>query len=294
MPYNFGFPDVLVNIHFPHGNGGFSERESLPWYWYLSPVERPYYFQYIFDRRGWIRTQNFPIIKILPIDTQVLTPTPPFGHNSLEAAIDDTGNAFGPDSGWGRFEFTDDFFWKVMGQKKPEFTVVQGRPTQIVPKGVKDKRPPIAKVITQVVQKWKNNWNFGATAFNSNAAAAANGKGFDVDPSYPFPPTKFALPLPTSNNIAELLSQALSGSFYLGPIPGGFWFEGGLVTIVKQAYSFHMNVGQLSFDKWNMSHFPPTRTGFRGSVFRGGFETKDCSGYGQTTFPLSGPQIIGI
>lgn len=288
MPYSFGFPDVLVDIHFPHDNQGSPLNESLPWFWWLSPPERPFYFQYIGTQakppgRGWQRTQNAPMIKILPIDTQVLQPTPVLGFKTLENAID----LGAPDQAYGRFQFTDPFFWKVMGVKRiPDFTVVQGRPT-----GPSKQKPPISTVIKNNVTKWKNQWNFGASDFNKKAAAPLPSLVDGV--AYEFPSTQFAVPLPTSTNIPTLAQQAQEGAFYLGPIPGGFWFLGGAVEIYKQAYSFHMNVGQLSFENWRMDVFPPQRTGFPGSVFAGGFETRDCSGYGQTTFPLQGPQIIG-
>ena len=288
-PYSFGFPDVLVRIHFPHGNQNKPLNESLPWFWYISPIERPYYFQYIGTHakpagRGWQRTQNFPMIKILPIDTQVLQPTPPLGFSSIEDAIDRSGAA-GADFGWGRFEFQDPFFWKVMGFKRmPDFQAIQGRPT-----GPAKAKPPISKIITQAVQRWKNQWNFGATDFNKKAAAPLPS---DVDGvSYKFPSTQFALPLPNSDSVVTAAAQVSGQQAYLGPIPGGFWFMQGKVEIYKQAYSFHMNVGQLDFNKWRMDVFPPQRTGL--TPLTQGFETDDCSAYGQTSFPLAGPQIIG-
>lgn len=287
MPYGFGFPDVLVKIHFPHSGNQDQSSESLPWFWWITP-QRPFYFQYIGTQvggHGWQRTQNAPLIRILPIDKQHLTPTPLLGFKTLENAID--GGA--PDSAWGRFEFADKFFWKVMGEIKPEFTVVQGRPTQIG----KTKKPPIGGVIRQVTQRWRKWWNDGAKSFNENAQLAVNQSG-GGDAFYPFPSTEFAVPLPVSTNVSELAAQEAAQAFYLGPVPGGFWFEQGAVAIFKQAYSFNVNVGQLPINKWRFDVFPPKRTGFVGSVFaQGGFETNDCSAYGQTSFPLAGPQIIG-
>lgn len=293
MVYNFGMPDVLVGIHFPHGNQGKPLVESLPWYWYLSPPERPYYFQYIGPLAhgfGWQRTQNAPLIKILASDTQTLTPTPVLGFSSLEDAIDNGA----PDQAFGRFQFTDDFFWKVMnwpqthkGQLRPEFQVIQGRPT-----GTAKQKPPISKAITQTVTKWKNQWNFGASNFNASVASVLPSNADGV--AYPFPKTQFAVPLPTATSVPDIAAAAVAGDTYLGPIPGGFWFSGGQVKIYKQAYAFRMNIAQLNFTDWRMDVFPPQRTHPKGDYFTGGFETFDCSGYGLTTFPLAGPQIIGI
>lgn len=284
MPYNFGFPDTLVGIHFPAG--GYQPPDapiaSYPWYWWIGPPARPYYFQFEaapYWGNGWQRTQAYPQIRILPIDTQgPPKPSTNEGYTTLENAIDNGG----PDVAFGRFKFQDNFFWKVMGVKKPEFFVREGRPEQTQAQLRNPKTKPIDKVIGQTVKSWNTKWNFGAKTFNGNAAAGAL-----VRPTaqYVFPSTQFALPLPTDPTVAGLLFNPTK--FYLGPVPGGFWFNGGTVQIYKQAYSFSMNVGQLSLQRWNQSVFPPTRN-------PSGFKTFDCSGYGQTDFPLSGPQIVGV
>lgn len=281
--YNFGFPDVLVRINFPDTNTGRppgGPQGSYPWFWYIGPPAKPFFFQFEGSKwgNGWQRTQAFPQIRILPIDTQgEPTPTTPIGYTSIEDAIDSGG---GPDAAFGRFKFTDPFFWQVMGQKKPQFTVDQGRPTDPVIKPQGQKKP-IATIIKQTVKLWSSNWNFGANVFNQNAASGVLRRPIAA---YDFPKTRYALPLPTDPSILGLLATA--GTTYLGPIPGGFWFNEGNVEIYKQAYSFSINVQQLSVTDWNMSHFPPTRN-------TRGFETFDCSGYGETNFPLSGPQILG-
>lgn len=286
----FGVTSRLVDIHFPDKNANPGRppkgpNASYPWYWYIGPPEAPYYYQYIAPQagtggRGWQRTQNFPMIKILHADTQVLRPTPVLGFSSLEDAINRSG-AGGPDFSWGRFNFQDPFFWKVMGVKKPEFTTIQGRPTQTV----KTKAPPIAQTISRTVNQWKSFWNFGASNFNTNAAAGLPNDGHT---EYPFPKTEFAVPLPTDPTIAGLAAGFDAGAFYLGPIPGGFWFLEGTVAIYKQAYSFHMGVSQLDLRHWDQSVFPPQPIDPNST-----FETFDCSGYGLTTFPTAGPQIIG-
>jgi hypothetical protein len=267
--YNFGMPDVLIRIHFPNKeNQGRPQNESLPWFWYLSPPEAPYYFQYISPNakpsgRGWQRTQNFPMIKILPIDTQVLQPTPILGFKTLEDAIDNGE----PDAAYGRFQFTDNFFWKVMGFKRPpDFVVNQGKPT-----GPAKAKPPISTVIRNAVQRWRSHWNFGASDFNKKAGANLPSTTDGV--SYDFPSTQFALPLPSAPDIATAAAQAQEQLVYLGPVPGGFWFMQGHIAIYKQAYSFHMNVGQLDFNHWRMDEWPPRRTGL--TPLTAGFETDD-------------------
>lgn len=311
MTYFFGFPDVMVDFHFPEGKD--QSRTSLPWYWWIGPPAQPSYFVYLGGPwgPGWLRMKIAPIIKILPEDTQVETPTPvlgfaadtvkaPAGNPNAQglqknAPLDPVGlvqamtSGATPDVSWGRFKFTDQFFWDVLGKKKPQFSVVQGKPTQIIPPNTKNPPPPISKTISDAVKDWKSRWNFGAAAFNTQAQLACDTN--HIDPVYPFPVTKFAVPLPTSTVVSDLSQAFQAGEYYLGPVPGGFWFEQGSVQIFKQAYSFSMQVGQLSLDNWDQSTFPPTPlqvgpiTKFSAS--------QDCSGYGQSTFPLAGPQIIG-
>src|SRR6266699_1986646 len=147
MSYFFGFPDVLVNIHFPRK--GLNASESLPWYWWLGPPEQPYYFQYIGSEaggNGWQRTQNAPMIKILHADTQRLQPTPVLGFSTLENAIDKGAQ----DAAWGRFQFTEKFFWKVLGKKKPQFQSIQGRPTVVNQPNSRPQKP-IARQISDAV-----------------------------------------------------------------------------------------------------------------------------------------------
>lgn len=268
MAYLFGMTSRLVDLSFPSG-----DTVSRPWYWWF-PKQQPQLWSFISHEadpayNGWLRGPYFPIIKILAADTQKLTPYPQRGFEKLEEAIEKGA----PDGDFGRFEFTDGFFWKVNGISKPAFASIRGTPTAQKQPGV----PPISQRISKAVKQWKGSWNQTAQAFNANVAAGTSG-GY-----YSFPQTFFDLPLPGSTSVPDIIKSV--GGFYLGAVPGGFWFQEGNVEIYKQAYSFQVNVGQLNPKVWDMSVFPP-----RKSIFAGG---GSYGGYGQVSFPLAGPQIIG-
>ena len=267
-PYLFGAPDVLVGINFPQGK----QTGSKPWYWYVKK-QLPFYFQYIGTQaggHGWQCTPNLPVIKILPIDTQPIVPTHEVGFTSVEDAID---NGF-PDGTWGRFQFTDDFFWKVLGIKRPEFSSRKGIPTQTT----RTKKTPISTTIKNSVKTWEADWNNGAGQFNA-ATRAVNGDG-----TYNGGFTNgFAVAWPKGFTLPEL--QAHAGDFYFGAIPPTAVFDTGQAYFWKQAQAFAFGIGQLDDKVWDMSIFPPRRTTFVTSGFSSA-QTKDYSGYGQVSFPL--------
>lgn len=283
-PYLFGMPDVLIRIHFPHA------EDSDPWFWWIT-VQQPEFYQYIGPQAGgggWQRTPNFPLIKILPIDTQQLRPTPVVGWADIGDAIEKGGLPANQAFGWGRFKFTDKFFWRVINgpqslSKKvrmPEFKVVRGRPTKTTRGGDKT---PIAEVISEAVNRWLDYWNFGVQDYNIKAVAAVAGS--PAQPRLPFPSTKFKEPLPFEETVAFFRDHP-PGTYYYGPVPLEFTkgLSGNLSFIVVPAYSYTMNIKQLHPDDWNLSKWPPVRN-------KHGFVTDDCSGYSPLpglTFPKQG------
>lgn len=267
--YDFGFVDEVVAINFP--------GKAKPWFWYY-PVQTPVYFSYVSPQAGgtgWRVGPFFGIIKILPIDSQPFVPVPPVGANSLEEAI----SKYQPSKDtWGRFDFNDDFFWKVIGRKKPAF------PPSRKPDNPLYKKKRNGRAIDAAVKDWENKWNHTAQDFNGSVSEA----GFRFPPN-----TYFALPLPVNPDANELLRTR--GQWYAGPIPGGFQFgvkEGtaGQPAIFKQAYSFRIAVAQLDPKVWDMSVFPPRK-------FPRDLNAKrpkgQYGGYSNVSFPLSGPQIVG-
>ena len=274
----FGLIDDLVGISFP------TTITAAPWWWWFT-VQTPFYWQYVgtlAGGHGWQRTKNLPMIKILAADTQKLQPSRPSGWPTIDAAI--TQNPEQADAGWGRFRFTDDFFWDVIGQKKPPFDSIQGVPTALKQQG----GLPITMIMKQVTTKFKGFWNSTAASFNADAQEGTTG-GY-----YSFPATSFALPLPGTNNVADLAN--LEGKFYLGAVPGGFWFLDGAVEVYKQAYSFTINVAQLDPKIWDMSVFPPLKQPadfILQGLFHSSSQTKNYGGYGNSDLPLAGPQIVG-
>lgn len=270
-PYGFGFPDTVVGINFPNP----STTKSKPWWWFVERVQ-PSYFQYISKQAGgheWQRSKNFPLIKILPIDTQPLVPTPFVGFNDVDTAA----RQGVPDGTFGRFSFQNQFFWDVIGQRKPEFSSVLGIPTQTDPSA---KKTSIATTIQKATNTWNTDWNKGADAFNTAASGVSGGGSYDANFL-----NGFKVPWPRGFTLPQL-QAAPSNTYYFGAIPPTALFETGQAFFWKQAQAFRFKVGQLDDTLWDMSVFPPQPVTF----ITGGFasaKTHDYSGYGQVDFPLS-------
>lgn len=243
-PYEFGFPSTLLDIHFPSGE---DKTISDPWYWFITQ-QTPYYFQYLGSQvggRGWQCEQFLPIIKILPIDTRPLVPTSMVGFASATEAATriDNGEPIASQA-FGRFKVTGARFWQVIGVKKPEFTVKQGRPTN---KSGKD----IRKAIRDAVDKWTGFWNAEGNTFNAAFQGVAGDGSYTAVTGGPF-----NLPLPPVGITLPQL-QANADKYYFGAPPGTIVFDRGNAYIWKGAYCFRMGIGQLDPTEWDMSVFPP-------------------------------------
>lgn len=253
-PYTFGWPDELVDIHFP--KRGLPKDVSLPWYYYLTQ-QTPTFFQYIGTQanppgRGWQCTPNLPIIKILPIDTQKLTPTSQVGFSSIEEAVRRTndGEPISQDA-WGRFNFKNSFFWKVMGLKPPTWASFK---TGLPFNPIKAQFPPVDQYIGNAVNDWRNRWNREADQFNSMTLRVDPNGGYGA-----YGPGLYALPVPGvgySTFPAQKL-QELAGQFYFGAIPPFVTFERGQALIFKQSFAFQYEIAQLDPAVWDMNVFPP-------------------------------------
>lgn len=275
-PYRFGMPDALIRIHFP------SINFAAPWYWWF-PRQRPFYFSFLAPQGGWgpgwVCKQIFGIIKILPIDTQPEVPTFAVGETTLE---DSVLNGI-PNGNFGRFQFTEDFFWRLIGLKKPQFDVIKGIPT--VRTGA---APNIGNAIKTAVRTWESDWNGTAQSFNSAAQGVGGGGDYGVAKS------AFALPLPPPNTSIPQIENIFSDVFF-GPVPPTFIFETGKAGITKQGYGFTIRVSQLDARDWDMSVFPPRKVE-RGRI---GFPessaiSQDYGGYsgGVLSFPFIGPILV--
>lgn len=294
--YDFGWPEELVDIHFPHGQ---AKNKSYPWYWFLTR-QTPRYFQYIAPQlggHGWQCEEFLPVIKILPIDTQPLVPTSEVGFGSIEEAVTRTNNGepLSMDS-WGRFIFGPKgggiarFFWPVIGKKMPEFSVDKGVPTQ---KANSTSRP-INATIKEAVQLWRDDWNSNANMFNGATQGVSGNGQYTVIGS-----GAFAIKIPRPNIPLPELS-ATNGKWYFGPIPPTYIFETGYALFWKQAWGFSMGIAQLDPDQWDMSVFPPKDTTITDPT-NPGFTprppssiSKNYGGYNLAfaAFPLNGPIIV--
>lgn len=276
-PYGFGFPDVLVRINFPEGG----PSQARPWYWFF-PRQRPSYFSFLAPQGGWgpgwVCKPIFGVIKILPIDTQPEIPVPPVGFTTLEGSIDNGV----PNGNFGRFQFTEDFFWRLIGVHKPIFEVHAGLPTSRYPKG------NIGKVINDAVKLWKNDWNLTAQSFNGSAQSVGG------DGSYGGVSSAFALPLPPPNSSIPVIQNIFQDIFF-GPVPPTYVFETGMAGITKQGYGFTIDIGQLDPRSWDMSRFPPIRVEpGRLGVPESSALSGDFGGYsgGVLSFPFVGPILV--
>lgn len=292
----FGWLDDLVDIHFPKRKTGVDQSE--PWFYYLT-LQTPTYFQFIGDQlggHGWQCAPFLPVIRILPIDSQKMTPTKQVGFGSLEEAINRTneGHKIGVDA-WGRFNFKNKFFWDVMGQPPPTWmSFAKGLPTTRVGDGHR----PARLFIKEAVTDWDEKWNSEAGSFN---ALCNNVKGSGEYGKYGTGP--FALPVPGFGHDTINLGSYDPQKYYFGAVPPFVTFERGSALIFKQSFSFKYAIAQLDATVWDMSVFPPRNTtllpgqpGFRevGGVDRGPSSlTHNFGGYGPINFPLTPPIIAG-
>lgn len=249
--YDFGFPDELVDIHFPTGD---VSLVAQPWFWYITP-QIPRYFQYLGSQvggHGWQNGEFLPIIKILPIDTRPLVPTSQVGFGSIEEAIRRTNNGepISQDA-WGRFRFDSkgqgpgaDFFFKCIGQKKPRYRSEDGL--------LVSQADAININIREAVQGWRDDWNAQTDVWNAAFQNVQGDGSYSVIP----PNSNFALPTPRPNiPIPEL--QKTVGKYYFGTMPATATFSTGNALFFKSAYCFKMEVAQLDPTIWDMSVFPP-------------------------------------
>lgn len=255
--YEFGFPDELVDIHFPKKK--LDDKVSAPWFWYITP-QTPRYFQYLGNAwgHGWQCEEFLPIIKILPIDTRPLTPTTQVGFTSVDdvARAVYEGKPISSDA-FGRFRFTDsggffggpgpDFFFKIIGKKKPRYRTSQGL--------IISKTDNVRTLFRDAVNTWNDDWNTLAALFNQAFQSVDGLGGYTVIP----PNSPFALPTPGPDLPLSRLSSDF-GKYYFGPMPATAIFNTGGAAFWKSAYCFNMGVGQLDATKWDMSVFPPQYT----------------------------------
>lgn len=286
-PYSFGWPDELVDIHFPRG--GPQKDASLPWYYFLT-VQTPRYFQYIGSQlggRGWQCEEFLPIIKILPIDPRKLTPTAPVGFSSLEAAARRAGT---PGSGlsqdaFGRINFKNKFFWDVMGLKPPTWADFSSG----LPKSrVGDGHRPINQYIGDTIKSWRDKWQQEAAEFNA-ATQAVQGSGSYV----PYGAGPFALPVPGlgagTYELAKL--QANEGKWYFGATNPFILFQRGNAAFWKQPWAFKYEIGQLDSTAWDMNVFPPQDASDPLYTKPASAISGKYNGYGAINFPLNSPII---
>lgn len=266
MPYEFGWFDELVDIHFPRRGGKKDPNFSNPWFWFVK-LQLPTYFSFLGQTwgPGWGARPILPVIKILAVDTQPMIPTTPVGYTSLEEAADRyverwDGRAEGGPldiHAYGRFNFKDTFFWKVLGQKYPGWASnLDTRPSS--PKG--NANGPIGPYIDKSVLLFNTLWNTDANMYNAGANGVGPTEGFI---STPFTNSAFALPYPhpiakEGGGFSALQKQLNQEKAWFGAIPKSAWTN--FNTIQTQSYAFTYGIGQLDANEWDMSHWPPRRS----------------------------------
>lgn len=295
-PYDFGWPDELVDIHFPRRGDAF--HRSMPWYYYLTR-QTPRYFQYISDAaggHGWQCEEFLPLIRILPIDTQKLVPTGPVGFNSLEDAANEAatrGTKLSQDA-FGRINFKNKFFWDVMGLKPPTWAnFANGLPTSRVGDGHRR----IDLYIEETTINWRDNWQNEAEEFNASTQGVDGDDGTYT--AYGHGP--FALPVPGFGYETYPLPQLEKtfGKWYFGATNPLILFERGHAAFWKQPWAFNYEIGQLDPDVWDMNQFPPRRTDVGQDDPRRTFTlptsaSGKANGYNPNiAFPLNSPVISG-
>jgi len=301
-PYDFGWPDELVGIHFPRGRDDAGKKKpdpnaSDPWFYFLIR-QTPTYFQYIGSQlggKGWQCDRFLPVIRILPIDTQVMTPTTEVGFGSLEEAIDRT-NAGEPISqdAWGRFRFTNRFFWDVLGRQYPTWASFSNGLPKSPPNSP---HRPIGPYIKAAATDWYDRWSRDRNVFNNFCNTVTGGGSYGMIGA-----GSFALPFPPAGTPLPVIS-AHPEQYYFGAIPPFAIFQQGQALIWKQSFSFQYAIAQLDSHEWNMNRFPPRRTdridgpfGANNIKLPGGspsHHTGKFGGYGGINFPLTVPLIAG-
>lgn len=261
--YNYGgIYDYLERIHFPHGAAN-PDNISKPYYFYME-AQTPTYFSFILwhgEPEGWAARHNFPVIKILFIDTQPIVPTTAVGSASLEAAADRYVQTF--DAGdprdrlfYGRMNPQSKFFWKVLGMKYPKWItglsgLAKSRPG--------DPNPPAGTYLRKAMTKYLTQWNADSSAYN----AYSNAIPPRPDIWNPLATHSFAIPFPhptawEGGNFSILGRQIAREEAWFGPIPASAWLR--ILIIFTQSYAFTYGIGQLDDHSWDLSRFPPRRT----------------------------------
>lgn len=267
MPYDFGWLDELVDIHFPrHGNGGGNQDISEPWFWFVK-LQTPTYFSFLGQTwgPGWGARMILPVIKILAVDTQPMVPTTPVGYEALEDAADryvDRWDGRAPGGpldihAYGRMNFKDTFFWKTLGKKYPAWasnldTLPSAQPNNV--------NGAIGPYIEKAVTQFWNQWNTDSLMYNAGANGVGPTDGFI---STPFTNNSFALPYPhpiakEGGAFSKLQKQLTDEKAWFGPIPESAWTN--FNTFTTQSYAFTYGFGQLDDSEWDMSRWPPRRS----------------------------------
>lgn len=265
MVYDFGgIYDYLEDIHFPKaGAGQFPPWVSQPWYWWMER-QTPTYFSYLAPPEwgdGWAARELLPIIRILPIDTQKEVPTEPVGATGLDDAADtyvkrwDAKNPLAVEF-FGRINFSDKFFWTVLGRKFPKWAssldgLATNRPN--------DPNPPIGPYIEKAVTDYFGRWNSDSAAYRQVAnSIPGDGAGW-----LPLQQHSFNVPFPhptprEGGSFAGLTKQLDAKKGWFGPIPASAWTNFNILN--TQSYAFHYGFGQLDAFEWDLSAWPPRRT----------------------------------
>ncbi len=269
----FGMPERPLRIHFPNKE---KTTQSLPWYWYV-PRQAQYSFVYLaapWWGIGWERRPIFPVIKILPIDTQPLRPMPPYGFPTLEDAVQTNPND--PTDGvWGTLNFSNERLWALLannGEQNQDMPK-SGKPKFDIKRGVLVARDPkvnLKALITQAAHQFESNYAGDATDYNTTAATTLlNPSDFTQPAGFHyqhvhgrFPVEQPSGPPATLSGFGNEISGFLNfpppygnSARYLSSLPISACFN--FNTITTSATAFTIKVGQLDPRKWNMSVFPP-------------------------------------
>lgn len=293
----FGAPESLLRIHFPDEDENNQRAVANPWYWW-TPKQQLLYFIYLGGiwGPGFLRAPFFPIVKILPIDTQVLHPTPFIGYTSLENACKTW--SLGDDNAlFGRFDDRLPQFWDLIvkngqgGNKNPTFPYRQKPPMDNV-KGqirARDSKTNVSKVWKAAVQQFEADYNGEAADYNASASHVSPTGGFH--PSDPVVASRFNFAIPsgpptTFDRILGQLNDFEAQPYgrdprYAAPISLTAFFN--FNTLFTQAIAFTIRVGQLDPKRWNMSVFPPLDSTIIGNGSASSV-SKDYSGYHEGFF----------
>lgn len=276
----FGWPTDLVAIHFPS-----NYLNPIYWYW---PTQQPTNWLFLGQKKfippgvtyapgyAFYNIGYYPVIKILPFDTQPVLPYPNYGaaslvdalggrHEKTTGTIISSGQTLKTNSASGslvgKFDFTSKLFWELVKQKPPlsKNGTILNPYTQATSK-------PLQKYYIDAVETFLAMFNEMATGFNKLTQSGGAFTNNNWSSLVPFalalssfglkpPPVNVTGPGGWQDLARNTIGAGGTDAWYYGAIDPGYWFN--FLQIEAVGYASTLAIGQLDPTEWDQTVFPP-------------------------------------